>query len=520
MKLKNKQQGFIRVQGSLPAPIAANGFPRPISWTIGAGGQTQDWSQTTEGSNTATIAFHDLAMMNFPGGQTNAEKALAASTMRNWNPDIILGCYESAAEIGDPGQAEYTTYAPIMAQYFQPGTGGATDGDGWSRRPDGTITVSWENKLDINRCRSFQTLYNDPTYGPLYPYEYMIIQRYLEDNSPPENMNNDVCYWDIGNRFGRYPERLADIDRDGTAEGYAFDGSDPSNPWYGLDANYVRAFGIIEDIHFAATGKRLSHYRNTGSNFDWFDGANAHLGPFILRAEHQHPNQRSYTQGNEIENWGKQTGFETNGSDRVEPVNGFDRGFKILSRFRNYNESNPDPLTGYNLIGPQWHIDRALRTTNAQEFFRIHRYLAAITTMAGCCCNAEDLDHHRMSVLLDEFVFADIDSMTLAQQLAAKYPLGQAIGRFPNHPDDDAPGSIYIEGVQGGIISGSGIWCMRYEGGLVFVNPRNNGNDSCTVPIGTHRRFLGGQSPTINNGQLLGSTLSMNGATGLMVRTE
>ena len=78
-------------------------------------------------------------------------------------------------------------------------------------------------------------------------------------------------------------------------------------------------------------------------------------------------------------------------------------------------------------------------------------------------------------------------------------------------------GETYIDDVRGGIIE-NGIYGMKFVNGFVLCNPKGNGTQSVDItPFGNFRRFVGGQSPSVNNGANITGPISMGDATGLFL---
>jgi hypothetical protein len=70
---------------------------------------------------------------------------------------------------------------------------------------------------------------------------------------------------------------------------------------------------------------------------------------------------------------------------------------------------------------------------------------------------------------------------------------------------------------------GNGVWRRAFSNGVCFVNPKNNGTRNISVadiPGGanTHRRIAGTQRPSIDNGAVVGSDLSLNAREGICLQ--
>jgi len=487
------------------------GFPRIGGYPIGSGTRCADWTQIALWSDTWKIAMQDYTCINLNrGAHSNADAVAAVTTIRNHNPDIVLFQYEDAWDITqDAGSYDQQNYNATLQQYDITGTGGAADGDGYARTVAGAQYEAWSGTWALNT-----TTYTGQVNGR-YALEYIMEQRYYEFCQQSIGANFQGIVWDMARWITRgEEENSVDYDRDATLATYGnFDATaHPNAQIVAANIAGVDRVNLAYQADYGVSGN-FGIGGNAGSGFDWWDGAHPYLGPTILDAAAQPANWPFRDGPNVYEHWGRAMGFNDDGTSSG-PGNDFRRGFTALGRMRDY--VNVCAANNTKIVVPQTCIP-----LDDPDYYTKARYLIAAQTIAGVYCNIENdatfgagpsgYGSHREIDLFDEYVAGDVASMSTVEVQLNKHWGGLPVDADPLY------GSVYVDGVQAGIIGGTGVYCRRFQGMFVLVNPEGNGTQIVTLPAGDFERFLGVQDASVNDGSVVGPTVTMNAGTGLFL---
>jgi hypothetical protein len=466
--------GALECAVHMRVPVQAAGFPRINIHHIGGRTESTQWTDPAWHSK---LAVANQIQLNFsPSDAANIVQIIG--DIKAINPNIRISQYLNWNGFLLSNATQLARRDYVVANFVTPADGGSAT-DGMSRQPDGTVISNWPGKEDIN-----PTDFPNTHLGQL-PVEYVANEVYNDFFTGTLATAFDEVYFDHWRWYGAYPDRQADWNRDDTkykdyyggtgAQDYEnFDPTDTNN------AAIIRAKEAISNVvqtnSQADRGYTMQLLGNIGSWGDWFDGGQAQ-NDVIMSVPSE---MNAITHGGMLENWGKQHGFEPDGTARA---GGFERAYKTAQRLTSW--IGQSAATKTNRL---WtHVE-----FNATEY-ELAAYTLGAATLAGAYFGWARGEDHKDPGELDEYFGQTASTLTTAQKIASLNWMGQPIGAHPTF------GAAFSVGIRGGIVE-KGVYAMEFDNGLVLVNPSGNGTQSnVSLPAGNWNHITGDQR-AVNTG--------------------